>query len=285
MPKMLTGLPDLDRTIINHKLLTAEEEIDLIKRAQKGDVLSRHKLITHNLRFVISERNKMIDIKSSNQTTLDECFSLGIIALHKSIDGFKVTKKIDKKARFATYAKWHIKAEIIKYFAEGGIIKVPQSSASKIRKAQLESEKNDVPFNIKNITIGKCDKVLKKHGANKKCAIAVLTAKNANSTSMQQNIFGDSTERCEFALVETEKVEPPDCGDIEIIRDHINEALNKLTDREAIILILRFGLDGGKGLTLDHISKIFGLTRERIRQIQKDSLQKLKRTHISNLLH
>jgi len=280
MPNTLTHLPALNTTIVNHKVLSVDEEIELIKDAQKGNEEARHKIITHNLRFVVSERNKILDIRSTDQSTLDECFSLGIVALHKAIDHFK----LPSNARFVTYAKWWIKSLVIKYLAEDGTIKIPQSSMSKLRRAQKDMEDHNVEFNSRNLMMGKCDAYLKEHGANRKMALAFLRTKAANNTSLQQNIFDDSTERSDVAVAE-ETFEPPQCDDDLIIRQQIDIMLCELTDRESVIITLRYGLHGGPPRTLDRISKIVSLTRERVRQIQKSALTKLRKLNIAQKLY
>lgn len=248
--------------IRSYDILTKEEELDLLIRAKSGCEEAKHKLILSNLRLVVNIAKSYVH----KGMGFIDLISEGNFGLMHAIEKFDV----EKGFRFSTYAVWWIKQSISKaIISKGREIRIPSYKhdlLNKVNKFIMEFVmKNSVYPNIEDIAFGldistkKVQKVM--------LEFQDLLSLNA---SIGDDIFLEDT----ISQPDEESLEDEVLG--EIGRNEINDMLEVLKPREKEILKLRYGLDGYEIHTLEEIGKSFNITRERVRQIEKKTLLKLK---------
>lgn len=266
----LTVEPGLDslRLFLNQagkkRLLTAEEEVDLAKRIARGDLQAKEHMIEANLRLVVSiARN----YKNRGLPLLD-LIQEGTIGLVRAVEKFDHTKGW----KFSTYGTWWIRQAITRALADKArMIRMPVHVEEKLNRINsavrgLTQEVNEKPSNTQ---------IAERTGLTVQEIEDTLRA--AQSLISLQKPIGEEgdTEFGEF--IEDENAEDPHQEAEVTTRD---EALRRVLDcleiRERTVIELRFGLGGGRPQTLDEIGRSLGLTRERIRQIEKDALNRLE---------
>src|SRR5215207_7679050 len=258
-------LPDYFARIDKGKLLTHREEIDLSKRAKAGDQKARQRLIEKNLRLVISVAKKYRGMGLPFEDLIQE----GNLGLMKAVEKFDP----DRGWRFSTYATWWVRQAVQRAVADKGrTIRVPVHMGEKIRKmaraynelsAQLEREPNDEE--VAKILGWDIDRV-----KDVKSAIPDATSLNQQlSSSEESSELGD--------LVEDER-ESRVVGEVmrELETRRLMESVERLPERQRRVLVRRYGLDGEKPATLADLSEELAVSRERIRQLQREAEQALR---------
>src|SRR6201985_2277946 len=247
------------------KLLTLQEEIDLAARIKKGDREARTLMINANLRLVI----KIAHDYANLGLPLLDLVSEGNIGLMRAVERFDPAKG----GKLSTYAAWWIKKSIKRALAnKRKTIRLPVHLVDKISKMrrvslQMSEELGREPTDEElaeeiGISSGKVSQL-------KTVSIrpASLDAPISDDDSTEfGEIVGDEDAQTPFELLRDKN-----------LRDEVSELLEVLDDRERKIIFQRFGLDGGKPKTLEEVGKKFGVTRERIRQLQNIALAKLRR--------
>src|SRR6516164_4032086 len=246
-------------------LLTVQEEIGLAARIKKGDQKARAWMINANLRLVV----KIAQDYSKLGLPLLDLISEGNIGLIKAVERFDP----GKGGKLSTYSAWWIKQSIKRALAnQSKTIRLPVHLVDKIWKMrrvslqmseELGREPTDEEF-AEEIGISSA-----KLSQLKRVSIrpASLDAPIGDDDSTEfGEIVGDEDARTPFELFRDKNM-----------RDELSELLKVLDDREREIIFKRFGLDGGKPETLEEVGKKFGVTRERIRQLQNIALAKLRR--------
>jgi RNA polymerase primary sigma factor len=253
------------REIGRVKLLTPQEEIDLAQRVKQGDKKARELMIKANLRLVVKIAR---DYEGIGVPLLD-LISEGNIGLMKAVERFDP----GKGAKLSTYASWWIKQSIKRALAnQSKTIRLPVHLVDKISRMrrcalQLHDELGREPT----------DEELAEALGTSSSRVAQLRMAASRPTSLDGPIAdGDST--CLGELVQDEHAESP----YEQLREKtvlgmLHEMVQALSPREAAILRARFGLDGGSQASLDEVGRKLGVTRERIRQIQQNALNKLRK--------
>ena len=270
-------IPDSTRaylkTICNHPLLTAQEEQMLGQRMKEGDKTAREVLITSNLRLVVSIAKKYI---SKTKIPFLDLIQEGNIGLVTAVDKWDYSLGY----RFSTYATWWIKQAISKIVVEQSrLIRVPVhiiEQLSKLNKTTTElfQELNREPTTLE---------IAKRMDIEEK-KVKELRAIIKDPISIDQTL-NDEEDTTIGDLVADDSIEDP----IENMyhaemSNSITKVLQTLDKREAEILSLRYGLGGTKACTLEEIGMTYGLTKERIRQIENKALTKLRHPMRANLL-
>src|SRR5256886_2975962 len=260
-----TGLERYLKEIGRIPLLTPEQEIELAGKIKKGDVAARERMILANLRLVVTIAHDYANLGLS----LLDLISEGNIGLTKAVERFDPTKG----AKLSTYAAWWIKQSIKRALAnQSKTIRLPVHLVDKISKMrrvslQMSEELGREPTDDElgdeiGIASGKVSQL-------KTVSIrpASLDAPISDDDSTEfGEIVGDEEAQTPFELLRDKN-----------LRNEVGGLLDVLDDREKKIIFQRFGLDGGKPKTLEEVGKKFGVTRERIRQLQNIALSKLRR--------
>lgn len=253
-------------------LLKADEEVSLAKRVEKGDVLASKQLAEANLRLVVSIAKKYIGRGLSLLDLIQE----GNIGLMKAVEKFDWRKGF----KFSTYATWWIRQAITRAIADQArTIRIPVHMVETMNRLartqrQLVQElgREPTPEEIANEMDLEVDKV------NHILKISQETVSLEKSVGDEDDSFlGDF-------IPDEDNPSPDEASTYELLKNDVGGVLDLLTPREQKILRMRFGLDGEWAHTLEEVGKEFGVTRERIRQIEAKALMKLRKSKDSKKL-
>ena len=260
-----TGLNRYLREIGRFSLLTPQQEIELAGKIKKGDAEAREQMINSNLRLVVTIAH---DYANLGLPLLD-LISEGNIGLTKAVDRFDPTKG----AKLSTYAMWWIKQSIKRALADQSkTIRLPVHLGEKLAKMrrvalQISDDLGREPTD---------DELGEELGiASQK--VARLKRVGIRPASLDAPVVDDDSTEFGEMIGDEEAQTPFELLRDEDLRNEMEGLLDVLDDREKKIISQRFGFDGGKPKTLEDISKNFGITRERIRQLQNIALAKLRR--------
>ena len=258
------------REIGKYPLLTSEEEVDLAKRIIKKDEMARQKLMLSNLRLVVSIAKKYVG-RSANLTLLD-LIQEGNIGLSRAVDKFDYHKGF----KFSTYATWWIRQGITRALADQArTIRIPVHMIETINKYQQVVRRLVQDLGREPLP----EEVAAEMGVEVEKIRHII--KISQDTVPLEAPVGDEDGDSVLAdfVADEDTVSPETMAGRRILRDHINEIISDLTERESKILEMRFGLEDGVTHTLEEVGKVFGVTRERIRQIEAKALEKIRQHH------
>lgn len=248
-------------------LLNSKEEKELAKRIERGDEISRQKLIQANLRLVVSIAKRYVN-RSPHLSILD-LIQEGNIGLSRAVDKFDYHKGF----KFSTYATWWIRQAVTRALADySRTIRIPVHMVETImkytqtkRRLMQELGREPLPEEIAAEMGMDVDKV---HYIQK-ISQEVISLETPIGDDDEDSVLSD------FIKDET-SMSPDQLANHALLRDQIREVLTDLTERERKILGMRFGLDDNIPHTLEEVGKVFGVTRERIRQIEAKALDKIR---------
>ncbi|MDQ3866618.1 MAG: sigma-70 family RNA polymerase sigma factor [Actinomycetota bacterium] len=250
------------REIGRHPLLTAAEEVELSKRIERGDMAAKRQMIESNLRLVVSIAK---NYRNQGLPFLD-LIQEGMFGLIRAVEKFEWRRGL----KFSTYATWWIRQAVARAIADKArTIRVPVHVVERMQKMQ-RAERYLWTQLAREPSL---EEIAEEAGLPLQQAIEVRGAARA-STSLDQPI-GEQDDAVFGDLVAGEDPLPDEVTEHRLQKEALDRALESLPERDRQVLELRYGLRGEEPHTLEHIGRRLGLTRERVRQIEVESLGRL----------
>lgn len=251
------------REIGRVSLLTAAQEIELAKASEKGERRAKDKLISANLRLVVSIAKKYVGRGMSLLDLIEE----GNMGLMRAVEKYDWKRGF----KFSTYATWWIRQAITRALADQArTIRIPVHMVETInrfnraqRKLMQDLGREPTP-----------EEVAKELGIDPAKAREIIKV-SQEPTSLATKV-GDEEDSELGDFIEAPGLKPDEQATRALLRAHLDEVLDSLSPREKRVLQLRFGIEDGKQRTLEEVGKEFGVTRERIRQIEAKAIRKLR---------
>ncbi len=253
-------------------LLTFEQEIDLAKRVEKGEVAAKKKLINSNLRLVVSIAKKYI----GRGLTLLDLIQEGNQGLIRAVEKYDWRRGY----KFSTYATWWIRQSVTRAIADQArTIRIPVHMVENInrflrsqRKLMQELGREPTPEEVAKVLGIEPDKALE------------IIKISQNPASLEAPVGDEEDSRLGDFISDSSAPTLFDSASRELLKEQVEQVLGTLSDRERRVLKERFGLDDGRPKTLEEVGRMFQVTRERIRQIEAKALRKLRHPSRGNKL-
>lgn len=245
-------------------LLKREEEIFLAQGVDRGDKFSKDRLTKSNLRLVVSIAKKYMGRGMSFLDLIQE----GNKGLIRAVEKYDWTKGF----KFSTYATWWIRQAITRAIADQArTIRIPVHMVETINKLIRTQRKL-----MQDLGREPTDEEVAEELETTPEKVREILKIAQKTTSLETPIGDDEDSLLGDFIPDERQATPYEATSKQLMHENLEEALGSLTERESKVLRMRFGLDGSKPLTLEEVGKVFGVTRERIRQIESKALRKLR---------
>lgn len=248
------------------ELVTVEEEVELAQRIKKGDRKALEKLTKANLRFVVSVAKQY----QNQGLSLPDLINEGNVGLIKAAEKFDETRGF----KFISYAVWWIRQSIMKAISEKSrAVRLPLNRSNELM--QIQKAQKSLMHEMEK-TSPNASEIAEITGLDEKL-VDELLAISQDIVSFDSPVRKDDESDSTFGDFIEDEADGPESQVIDSsLRDEVRSILSVLSDKERAIITMRFGLDGSKPKSLKEIGEGYGLTKERIRQIEKRALEKLK---------
>jgi RNA polymerase primary sigma factor len=245
-------------------LLKREQEISLAQKVERGDQHAKDMLTKSNLRLVVSIAKKYMGRGMSFLDLIQE----GNKGLIRAVEKYDWTKGF----KFSTYATWWIRQAITRAIADQArTIRIPVHMVETINKLIRTQRKL-----MQDLGREPTDEEVASELETTPEKVREILKIAQKTTSLETPIGDDEDSMLGDFIPDERQATPYESTSKQLMHENLEEALGSLTERESKVLRMRFGLDGSKPLTLEEVGKVFGVTRERIRQIESKALRKLR---------